>query len=368
MTGGWPGLTPQQAAVADGVREWLNYGTSPFCLVHGVAGTGKTTLITTLGQSLGGVAFAAFTGKAASRLRQKGGHGAQTLHRLRYYRPDEDDGELSWRLRPELDAELIIADECSMIGRRLGADLLSFGVPLLLTGDPVQLPPIEGTAYFAGHRPDFILREVHRQAANSQPLRLATAARAGERIAPVPFDREQVVAADITITALHATRRWINKLVRQSLGVSYESFADRFPRAGETVLCFRTDHNVGVMNGETWAVERVVRKDSIAKLWLADGFGSKAIVRVPETDFLTGPPEQPRQDGLSSFDFGYAITCWKAQGSEWPKVAIIDETDSGEFHWIAEQSGLPFDEFKRKWLYAAVTRAIADVVVMGPPP
>jgi exodeoxyribonuclease-5 len=369
MTGVWPGLTRHQAEVADGVLRWLNYGTSPFALLTGAAGTGKTTVITALGQSLGGVAFAAFTNKAASVLRLKGARGATTLHSLLYYHPGEDDaGELHWRLRPHLECGLIIADEASMVSVRLGRDLMSFEVPVLVTADLFQLPPIEGSAYFAGHRPDFTLREVHRQAVNSQPLKLATAIRAGELVTPIRFDRERMVASGIVITALHTTRRATNKMVRRARGISYESFGERFPQPGETVLCFRSDHNVGVMNGETWCVERIVRKDSIAKLWLADGFGAKAIVRVPETDFLTGPPKQPRQDGLGSFDFGYAITCWKAQGSEWNSVCVLDETNTREFHWIAEQSGLPFDEFRRRWLYTAVTRACREVVVMRPPP
>jgi exodeoxyribonuclease-5 len=104
VSGIWPGLTSQQSDVADGIVGWFRYGTSPFCLVGGYAGTGKTTVATALGRSLAGVAYAAFTGKAASILRRKGAADATTLHRLIYYRPDDDDeGELQWRLRPFLD-------------------------------------------------------------------------------------------------------------------------------------------------------------------------------------------------------------------------------------------------------------------------
>jgi exodeoxyribonuclease-5 len=56
----------------------------------------------------------------------------------------------------------VIADECSMISNRLGKDLLSFGVPVLVTMGPFQLPPTDPNAYFVKTKPDFVLTEIHR--------------------------------------------------------------------------------------------------------------------------------------------------------------------------------------------------------------
>jgi exodeoxyribonuclease-5 len=53
------------------------------------------------------------------------------------------------------------------------------------------------------------------------------------------------------------------------------------------------------------------------------------------------------------FTFGYAITCHKAQGSEWDKVYVVDES------WCWRQSNQ-----ERHWLYTAVTRASEQVTVM----
>jgi exodeoxyribonuclease-5 len=145
-------LTSEQQRIADGIRNWHAAGDKPYAVLHGVAGVGKTTLITRVGQSLEGVRYCAFTGKAAAVLRSKGGEDASTLHRLIYHQPNEDDGELCWRLRRSVDAGLIITDECSMISQTLGEDLLSFGVPVLFTMDPFQLPPIDRDAYFADCR------------------------------------------------------------------------------------------------------------------------------------------------------------------------------------------------------------------------
>ena len=51
-----------------------------------------------------------------------------------------------------------------MVDVELGRDLLSFAAPLLVLGDPAQLPPIQGGGFFTAAEPDAMLTEVHRQA------------------------------------------------------------------------------------------------------------------------------------------------------------------------------------------------------------
>ena len=52
------------------------------------------------------------------------------------------------------------------------------------------------------------------------------------------------------------------------------------------------------------------------------------------------------------FAYAYAITCHKAQGSEWDKVLVIEER-------------FPFDKNEHaRWLYTAVTRASDKVVLI----
>ena len=52
------------------------------------------------------------------------------------------------------------------------------------------------------------------------------------------------------------------------------------------------------------------------------------------------------------FEYGYAITCHKAQGSEWDKILVIEES-------------FPFNkEEHARWLYTAATRASEKLVII----
>ena len=72
------------------------------------------------------------------------------------------------------DAKLLVLDEVSMVGPEMARDLLAFGKPILVLGDPGQLPPVKGEGAFNTDEPDVLLTEVHRQAGDSAIIRLAT--------------------------------------------------------------------------------------------------------------------------------------------------------------------------------------------------
>ena len=54
---------------------------------------------------------------------------------------------------------------------------------------------------------------------------------------------------------------------------------------------------------------------------------------------------------LNRFDFGYCISCHKAQGSEFESIVIFDESYC-------------FKEDKNRWLYTAVTRAKKNLIIV----
>ena len=156
-----PAFTPQQDEALKAVAGWLK--TKPgrrdvpqIFRLFGYAGTGKTTLARHVAQGVDGkVLYAAFTGKAAQVMRNKGCAGASTIHSLIYKALESEEEQPSfelWADAPAAKAKLIIIDECSMVDADLGRDLMSFGVPLLVLGDPAQLPPVSGGGFFTNRR------------------------------------------------------------------------------------------------------------------------------------------------------------------------------------------------------------------------
>ncbi len=131
---------------------------NPTYLLQGYAGTGKTTLVTTLVKTLPKLGMRyqlmAPTGRAAKVLSGYTGMTASTIHRKIYRFQQFADG--SFRMtRAENKAKntVFIVDECSMIsddyanGRSLLDDLINYvfsgeNCRLLLIGDNAQLPPV----------------------------------------------------------------------------------------------------------------------------------------------------------------------------------------------------------------------------------
>src|SRR3981081_2532780 len=167
-----PVFTPHQDAALTAASNWLKgaRGRSSIFRLFGYAGTGKTTHVKHIAEGVDGkVLFAAFTGKAACGMRSKGCYSAPTIPSLIYKARESGEETPSfelWNDAPASKAKLIVIDECSMVDAELGRDLLSFGVPVLVLGDPAQLPPIQGGGFFTDAGPDPLLTEGPRQGAD----------------------------------------------------------------------------------------------------------------------------------------------------------------------------------------------------------
>lgn len=361
--------SPQQEDALKAASRWLGSRDSQVFRLFGFAGTGKTTLAKEIAQHVDGdVVFGAFTGKAAHVLRQKGCMGAQTIHSL-IYRPsspedeEPEDGPMFTLRRdaPAGEAALIIIDECSMVDEDLGRDLLSFGAPVLVLGDPAQLPPVRGGGYFTEAEPDVMLTEVHRQAEESAIIRLSMQIREGQRPEPGDYgdvrviarrqvDPDEVLGADQVLVGTNRTRRRYNGRLRE-----HQDFTDDEPCVGERLVCLRNNKQKGLLNGSMWAVkERRGRRRGMVRLTLTpeDGGRPANVSVLPE--FFTGEAADipwPKRRGSDEFDFGYALTVHKAQGSQWDRVMLFDESYA-------------FREHQAAWLYTGVTRAARSLTIV----
>lgn len=391
--------SPQQREALRKALSWRK-SKKPYFTLAGYAGTGKSTLAAALSEDVGGpVYYAAYTGKAAHVLRKKGVE-ASTIHKLIYLPRDKCDSrlvELEKRMaellkkeprdpaaearlgkqlaaerenlsRPDfylntesplLDAKLLVLDEYSMVDRQTGRDLLSFGCPILALGDPGQLPPVKGAQFF-DQEPDVLLTEIHRQAEGSPIIRLSREVREGRALPLGEHGTSSVrrmrdltdkqiekimLGTDQILVGLNATRRAWNREVRRLLGRT-----DVLPVTGDKVVCLRNNPREGLLNGQTWVVERS-RVKSHLELRLVNDDGDRVSCLAHRECFEQEVPQiDPRaRREANEFDYGYAMTVHKSQGSQWDSVVLYDEWRSAS---------------REQWLYTGITRAAEKITVL----
>jgi exodeoxyribonuclease-5 len=355
----------QEKAIAT-AAAWLRMRYKPWFYLAGYAGTGKTTIAKHIAaMERGETAFGAFTGKAAKVMRANGCRGAKTIHSLIYHtETNEETGAIIVELNHHAldDVSLVVVDECSMVNEEIATDLLSFGKPVLVLGDPFQLPPPRGQGYFTSQKPDAMLTEVHRQAAESPIIRLATAIREGEWRRDLGthgdlvvtdrsgLDPSLVLDADVVIVGKNDTRHKFNARLRERRG-----FTSPDPQVGERIICLRNDREKRISNGEIFEVTakgKASTRKGVGRLLRykisdPDNEARKAVSISVFDQFFRGRADEihwKKRAGTQEFDFASAITCHKAQGSQYSRVCVFDESAA-------------FREHRAQWAYTAVTRA-----------
>lgn len=366
------GLTQQQSNCLKTVID-LYKQRKKIITISGPAGAGKSFIINTLIDELNlwdNVAFATFTGKAALVLRERG-MPATTIHKLIYeakYNPKTQSFYFKKKEYLDDNIELIVIDEISMVSKALLLDLQSFNIPIIALGDDAQLAPI-GEDNGLLINPDFRLTEVIRQAADNPIIYFSKLIREGkiERmnndkvkvIYPRKFTYDMAPWADQILCGFNNTRKQLNTTIRKE----FFKTDSKMPLEGEKLISLQNKWNITdtfdepLINGSQLILKRdkglryggATLKGDFIDIGTRSKFLDLPVATAP---FLkTEAPVNPT-DKRAILDFGYVITYWKSQGSEWNKVLVFAE------------NVLRTEEDFRRSLYTAVTRARDQVIVV----
>ena len=372
-----------------------------YTVIAGYAGAGKSTLVRfiieelkTYGVKETDVCFACFTGKAAQVLLKKGNKNVITLHKLLYKSIPKESGGFVRIPNPSIPYKIVVVDEVSMAPKTLMDLLFKHNVYVICLGDPFQLPPVDKKE--DNHlldAPHIFLDEIMRQAQESEIIQLSMAIRENRPIEVFQGKEVQILNkeelntgmltwADQILVATNATRVSINAQMRKLL-----NFGEQ-PQDGDKIICLRnywdcfSDNEEPLVNGTIGILKdsfltkrylpRIVKStDGLSHIDLIIGdfisdsgmyFHSlemdKKMIDTGEfsldwkTVYQLNRNPKTRDIPPLEFTYGYAITCHKAQGSEWDKVLVIEEK-------------FPFDKIEHaRWLYTAVTRSSEKLVLV----
>jgi exodeoxyribonuclease V len=410
-------LSPDQRVAYDTIMRWVRGG-EPLLTCGGVAGSGKSTLMGIIGSlpELQPIAFAAFTGKASAVLRGKLSHlkprsspytdetrprnekyctsFCGTLHSLLYVPIVEKGAIVGWQRRDELDApyKLIICDESSMINDDMFMDLSMYNIPILAVGDHGQLPPVQGTGSLM-QDPDIRLEKIHRQAEGNPIIALSKVIRETGRLdrrlqgEHVRFYRQSQLDSllksryesatsienMVTIVYTNARRVATNSRVRSILKKVGA------PQVGEQVVCLKNVRGMPIYNGMRGRIASLNGRNPKfpwqmnANVAFEEGATFNALMCSVqfnrEKTFAALPDVEDALFAVSKmrlrlfgwgqvghlFDFGYAMTCHKIQGSSCEDVLVVIDPMRGT------------EDERRRWIYTAITRSSEHLsLVEGP--
>lgn len=300
---------------------------------------------------------------------------------------------------------LIVLDEASMVSPERVEEIQSFGLPLLLVGDHGQLPPVKAVGGLNQwmKRPDIVLTENHRQGEASGIVTAALSVRERGILEHGRYGDGSTVCASaqtnpeilnvmdpvrfqpgpdrVIICHTNAVRAQVNRQFHAFLSEKTNPVVGDRVVALQNIECVAVDRNEkgdwvprrggeeadflvaveNVYNGCTGTVRHLVeshrsyqRTQSLIIELDADSKGEPGThVRTPVLLAQFGKekalPLNERPHGQHHlWDYAYALTAHKAQGSEFDDVIVLD-THPPDY---------------KSWLYTAMTRAKNRLLVI----
>ena len=298
----------------------------------------------------------------------------------------------SWYRKPveRIPYKIVVVDEVSMVPQSMIEQLFKYSIYLLALGDPFQLPPIQkDDVNTLLNKPHVFLDEIMRQAQESEIIRVSMDIREGKLIDtfngsevkifnPADFEESMLLWADQVLVATNQTRINLNNTMRRLLG------REGGPQDGDKVICLKNEWDIladnedPLVNGPIGFLKNSYSTyvnfprflgghhfDVLQSDFVSDGGAlfrdinmDKKMIMTGEkccdwkTAYTIGRNLNHKQKLPKEFTYGYAVTCHKAQGSQWEKVLIVEEK-------------FPFDKTEHaRWLYTALTRAEEKAVII----
>jgi exodeoxyribonuclease V len=310
-----------------------------------------------------------------------------TIHRMIYTPIVVNGGVAGWSKKENLDYDLVVVDEASMLSRDVLADLMHYGVPVLLIGDDGQLSPVgdEGQPSVLDS-PDCVLKTIHRQALNNPVLEFASLVRSGgdwrgmlrsskdSRLQKISASGLSLYIADrfkdrldkpaaedpLVLCGTNRMKKVLNSAARIWL-------KDEVLVPGDRVVCLKNAYLSGALlaNGFFGQVTSVTESRNPLQV--------RANITLPDEDLdlveailckpqLTEDRTYSKIDEVPGdnfswedvgllFSHGYALTGHRAQGGQRDEVIVYVE----DF--------FKSDQEFRRWLYSVSTRCIKDLKV-----
>jgi len=359
-------LDPSQQAAVDLMLA------SPFCVVTGGPGVGKTTTLRAALDRMDIVGeryrLAAPTGKAAKRMSEATGREACTIHRLlEWYR-----GKFLRNEQSPIESDVVVVDESSMLDVELAASLVRAcraDTRVIFIGDANQLPSVGpgrvlGDLVESNAVPVARLTTVHRAAAESWICRNAPRVLSGDKLELgdkqdfrfVECESAEDAARYAAGLVADVGQPWagaqiltpqrnlacgvdaLNAALQQRLnppadGKNEWKSGDRVLRLGDRVIQTKNNYELEVFNGEVGDVCAFPEG-----AFMTVDFGDRKVAYTREHAF--------------ALELAYALTIHKSQGSEFPWVVCV--VHSSHTYMLT-----------RNLFYTGITRAKKGVIIVG---
>jgi exodeoxyribonuclease-5 len=222
--------------------------------------------------------------------------------------------------------------------------------------------------------PQLRLEEIYRQQINNPIIKVSEIARKYGKIPVEEFSKtvkkldkkkpdtgellesmfEGYDTDTMVLTGYNRSRVRLNEGIRQLLG-----FQTPTPSQGDRVICLKNNHKEEIFNGMMGTILNVVEGNMDdyeyydAEIEL-DEEDYPYFGKISKDQFGQQSTSSNVVEGIDLFDFGYALTVHKAQGSQAKRVVVFEERFSRMD-----------DEMWRRWLYTAVTRAVEELYIVG---